>query len=84
MAVNTGKSMRSGAIKERSQVFNPATGHYIKRDAMTGKFMDIKEDGKPFKGVRKEVSIVRTNPNLNREIANIAEAAVIAVRNKDK
>jgi hypothetical protein len=83
MATNTEKNARIGAIKGRSQVYNPATGHYIKRDSLTGKFMDVKNDGKPFKGVRKEVSIVRTNPNLNKEIANKAEAAVIAIRNRD-
>jgi hypothetical protein len=83
MATNTEKNTRIGAIKGRSQVYNPATGHYIKRDSLTGKFMDVKNDGKPFKGVRKETSIVRTNPNLNKEIANKAEAAVIAIRNRD-
>lgn len=32
------------------------TGTWTKRDADSGKFMDQKEDGKPFKGVRKEKS----------------------------
>jgi len=26
----------------------------VKRNAKTGKFMDVKSDGTPFKGVRKE------------------------------
>jgi hypothetical protein len=28
--------------------------HYTKRDDDTGRFMDVKSDGKKFKGVRKE------------------------------
>ena len=45
---------RIGAVKGRSQVKNPKTGIYTKRDRETGKFMDGKSDGKPFKGVTKE------------------------------
>ena len=48
-----GDGQRKGAVKERSQVKNP-NGHWIKRDADTGQFMDVKSDDKPFKGVRKE------------------------------
>ncbi|RTQ45469.1 hypothetical protein EJV47_25370 [Hymenobacter gummosus] len=56
MATNppTGDNARKGAVRKRSQTFNPTTGQYVKRDAETGRFMDVKEDGKPFKGVRKE------------------------------
>lgn len=49
-----GDNARKGAVKERSQTHNPKTDQWIKRDSTTGKFMDVKEDGKPFKGVRKE------------------------------
>ncbi|HEY7551471.1 MAG TPA: hypothetical protein VH913_18390 [Hyphomicrobiaceae bacterium] len=42
-----------GAVKGRSQVKNPVTGTWTKRDDATGKFMDVKADQKPFKGVRK-------------------------------
>lgn len=46
---------RKGAVKKRSQVQNPKTGLWTKRDADTGKFMDVKTSSdKPFKGVRKE------------------------------
>ena len=46
---------RKGAVKDRSQVQNPKTGLWIKRDAGTGQFMDVKtSSSKPFKGVRKE------------------------------
>ncbi|WP_425337574.1 hypothetical protein [Staphylococcus hyicus] len=45
---------RKGAVKKRSQVKNPKTGRYVKRDSETGRFMDMKSDSKPFKGVRKE------------------------------
>lgn len=56
MATNKpyGDGQRKGAVKERSQVLNPKTDRYVKRDAATGKFMDVKQDGTPFKGVRKE------------------------------
>ena len=45
---------RKGVVKSRSQVQNPKTGQWTKRDSETGKFIDGKKDGTPFKGVRKE------------------------------
>lgn len=50
----TGDGHRNGAVKGRSQTYNPTTGNWVKRDASTGRFMDVKQDGSPFKGVRKE------------------------------
>jgi len=50
----SGDNHRIGAIKQRSQTFNPQTEQWVKRDTQTGKFMDVKLDGAPFKGVRKE------------------------------
>jgi hypothetical protein len=49
-----GDGHRNGAVKERSQTFNPKTETWIKRDKGNGQFMDGKADGKPFKGVTKE------------------------------
>ena len=43
-----------GAVRDRSQVFNPANQTWTKRDTGNGRFMDQKKDGEPFKGVRKE------------------------------
>lgn len=56
MATNSpsGDNHRNGAVRGRSQTYNPKTGQYVKRDAETGQFMDVKQDGTPFKGVRKE------------------------------
>lgn len=56
MATNppSGDGHRNGAVKNRSQTFNPATKQWVKRDSDTGRFMDVKKDGTPFKGVRKE------------------------------
>lgn len=56
MATNPpkGDGHRNGAVRSRSQVQNPTTGQWVKRDADTGRFMDVKKDGTPFKGVRKE------------------------------
>ena len=55
MAANPPKDgSRKGAVRKRSQVENPKTGLYIKRDADTGRFMDVKTTGGKFKGVRRE------------------------------
>lgn len=56
MATNPpkGDGHRNGAVRGRSQVQNPVTGQWTKRDTATGKFMDGKQDGTPFKGVRRE------------------------------
>ena len=56
MATNppTGDGHRNGAVKDRSQVFNSTTQTWTKRDTTTGRFMDGKQNGTPFKGVRKE------------------------------
>ena len=56
MAKNPPKdNSRKGAVRGRSQVKNPKTGLWTKRDSTSGKFMDVKtSSSKPFKGVRKE------------------------------
>jgi hypothetical protein len=54
MAKNTNKGYRRGAVDQRSQTHNPVTGQWVKRDASTGQFLDVKQNGQPFKGVRKE------------------------------
>ena len=50
----TGDGHRIGAVRDRSQTFNPKTETWVKRDTETGRFMDGKSDGTPWKGVRKE------------------------------
>jgi hypothetical protein len=50
----SGDGHRNGAVRDRSQTKNPKTGQWVKRDTETGKFIDVKQDGTPFKGVRKE------------------------------
>lgn len=84
MARNTSKGSRKGAISKRTQIYNPTTGHYVKRDAETGRFMDVKSDGKPFRGVVREKSSVKSNPSIKKSTAKKAEKAVIFVRNKSK
>ena len=55
MAKNPPKgSGRRGPVTDRSQVKNPKTDQWVKRDSETGEFMDAKKDSEPFKGVRKE------------------------------
>lgn len=53
MATNTGDNHREGSVKDRTQT-QTGSDAWVKRDAETGEFMDVKEDGKPFKGVAKE------------------------------
>jgi hypothetical protein len=48
-----GDNRRVGAVKTRSQIKNKITGTWTKRDEKSGKFLDVKADPKPFKGVRK-------------------------------
>lgn len=52
VAKNTGKDYREGAVRDRSQVETPVG--WVKRDSETGRFLDVKSDGEPFKGVRRE------------------------------
>lgn len=55
MATNPPKGPgRIGAVRDRSQTYNPQTQQWVKRDTDTGRFMQVKQDGTPFKGVRKE------------------------------
>lgn len=52
MAKNTGKGYRRGEVRNRSQVLNPRTAQWAKRDDTTGRFLSTKPN--PYKGVRKE------------------------------
>ena len=57
MATNkpTGDGHRNGAVRERSQTYNPKTDNWVKRDTNTGRFMEVKTSSNtPFKGVTKE------------------------------
>ena len=56
MATNKpiGDNTRKGAVKDRTQVFNPKIERFIKRDRDTGQFMDVKSNNKKFKGITKE------------------------------
>jgi hypothetical protein len=55
MSTNKNKSdgHREGAVRGRSQ-FKTPSGNSAKRDANTGRIMDVKSDKKPFKGIRRE------------------------------
>jgi hypothetical protein len=54
MARNTGRGYRLGEIRGRSQTKNPTTGKWTERDARSGRFVNVKADDTPFKGVRRE------------------------------
>lgn len=50
-----GDNARVGAVKNRTQVYNPKTGLWVKRDTETGRFIDVKTSSdEPFKGITKE------------------------------
>lgn len=49
-----GDGHRNGAVRDRSQIHTPKTDQWVKRDADASQFMDVKQDGTPFKEVRKE------------------------------
>lgn len=53
MARNSGNGSRVGSVKGRTQT-KSSNGNYIKRDSETGRFLDVKSGGIPFKGVAKE------------------------------
>ncbi len=59
MAKNTGKGSRKGSVDNRTQVENPKTSDWVKRNEdpkskNEGEFMDNKQGGDKFKGVAKE------------------------------
>jgi hypothetical protein len=56
MATNppSGDGHRNGEVKGRTQVHNPKNDTWVKRDSSTGRFKDVKQNGTPFKGIRKE------------------------------
>ena len=80
MAKITGKSQIKTNDKF-SQIYNPTTGHYIKRDLESGLIVDIKSDGKPFKGIKLIRSYIQANPSIKKSTAIKAEMAVIKVKN---
>ncbi len=45
---------RTEDFKDRTQVYNPKIGKWVKRDSRTGLFTSVKGDGKPFSRVRIE------------------------------
>ena len=51
MAKNNGNGKRTGIIKNRTQVLNPKTGMYMKRNEK-GQFISGKST--PYKAIRKE------------------------------
>jgi len=67
MATNapSGDNHRNGAVKKRSQTKNPKNKRFVKRDSESGRFMDVKADKKPFKGVRKNTPVGRIYEKKN-------------------
>ena len=45
---------RTEDFKDRSQIYNPKIGKWVKRDSKTGLFTSVKGDGKPFSRVKIE------------------------------
>ncbi len=56
MATNPpkGDNHRQGAVRNRSQRSIAKTEQWVKREGNSGRFIDVKQDGMSFKGVRRE------------------------------
>lgn len=56
MATNgkLGDNHRQEAVRSRSQTFNHQIEQWVIRNSNNGQFIAVKQDGSPFKGVRKE------------------------------
>lgn len=56
MATNPpkGDGHRKGAVRGRSQTYNPHNQRWTKRDAVTGLFLAQKANKRPYKGVTRE------------------------------
>lgn len=52
--IQTTSNHRIGAVRNRSQFFNPRSQRWVKRNSLTGRIMEVKHDDKKFKGVRRE------------------------------
>ncbi len=68
--------------KAWSQVYNPVTGNYVKRDLASGKFIGVKSDGKAFKGVARESQITNIGISISKDVAQKAEESVIKTINR--
>lgn len=78
-------TMKGGKQTSRnvSQILNPQTGHYIKRDVDTGLFIAAKQDGKPFEGVIIEKGTpLPTHPKLSKALASKIERAFLKVNSR--
>ena len=75
-----GDDRRVGAVKKRSQIKNKLTGTWTKRDDKTGKFLDVKADKKPFKGVRKKVKAAAKPTAAKKSAAKKAPAKKVVKR----
>src|SRR4051794_19846417 len=80
MATNppSGDGHRKGAVRDRSQVRNPRTDTWTKRDAETGRFMGGKKGGSPFKGVRKKSPPSPTREGSRLQSSNACPPSVMA------
>ena len=64
MGKNNGNGSRTGAVKDRSQTFNPKTKQYVKRNTTTGKIMSTKST--PYKGVSKDTNAKKALPSKGK------------------
>jgi hypothetical protein len=78
MGSNTNKGYRVGAVKDRSQIYNPKTDQFIKRDSSTGKF--ISASNNKYKGVTVEKAKVEKAKVEKVEKAKVEKAKVEKVK----
>jgi hypothetical protein len=77
-----GDDHRFGAVKRRSQIKNKLTGTWTKRDETSGKFMDVKADPKPFKGVRKPKAAAAKKATVRKAAVKKPAAKKTAARKR--
>jgi len=83
MAAKTTKKSHRQQNHKDSQVLNPQTGHYVKRDADSGLFIATKQDGKPFEGITIEKgALLPTHPKLSKALASKIERAFVKVNTR--
>jgi hypothetical protein len=75
MAKNTGEGYREGEVRDRSQIYNPVTKKWTKRDSDSGEFMDVKEDGECPKGAL----MGRTTQPQNTKFSTIVTEELAAI-----
>jgi hypothetical protein len=81
MDTNSRHGRAKSLVKNDTQIFNPLTGHYLKRDTESGLIIDVKTDGKPYKGIVKEPVLTASGKADDYDRAVRIETAMMKTHN---